>query len=670
MSRLILCTAIMGLAWNAAQSAPTLPSPKGPSPEAIQQVEKRHEGLRKLELLSRENRTPEQLAELDAKLEPAFQELAAAIDSKDPHVSSEAIRDLTNNDYRAFAPEKLVSLLLPLVKKAETDPERINRQGWVLGLLRWKNAQPFAKEAKADVLKMVVDDKVNTYLRGQAIVTLAAIAPGDPEVIRAFIAVLENPNPKNSSGVHDRVAEQLGEMGRAAATAKKAILGIFERGEFYQDSGYIALGQIERDEKPKELQEYLKRLRTIDKVPIEQAAAAFLHVVELARTGKKHFVGKPAHEEEIMDAEVVRATMPVLLTIIEDRPADVHTRAALRALRDLGPGSSPAMAKRLIDLLLKDRATLEKLRSELAGLDAGPKRDAKIREINRVYYADHGSLLDQIIDKLGTTDPEAAVPIANMFATFIEAKEQWPLTQRLAKKLAQFGKGAKPAVPAAIKALREAHISRERDVYLGVFTDYLLVLVAAGGDEPGVRPIILEFLDPKSNVMQKSGANAPTYQVRLFVTLAAVGLPADGPARKEALTRIKEGLNNDMAEIFSAACVVVASEKKFTKEEAAPLVQAMVRVLDRKFSFRVLTSEETGHLAWIFHHEHSRLIGKGMALRALGSLGPLASDALPAIKRVASQELIKHSSDFLPEPTQNVIIREAGLAQKRIESTY
>jgi hypothetical protein len=670
MQRLFLSYALFFLAATAVIAAPAPQGPKGPSEQAIRDVDKRREGLRKIELHSRENLKPEQLAELDAQVEPVFKELAAAVASKDPHVYDEAIRDIVNGNYRAIAPDKIVSLLLPRVKEAESDPTRINTQGWIMELLRRKDAQPFAKAAKPDLLKMVASDKVHDYLRGQAIDTLARIAPGDPEVVKAFIAALENPNPKSSSGIHERAAERLGEMGRAAAPAKKAILGIFQRGEWFQDPGYIALGRIERDEKPKELAEYLKRLQSIDQIPIEQASAAFLHVVDLARTSKKHWVGKPPREEFVMDAEVVRATIPVLLKIIEERPTDVHSRAALRALRDLGPGSSPAMSKLITGLLLKYHGTLEKLRKELAALDAGPKRDAKITQINQVYSSSYESLLFEIIDKLETTDAAAAVPIAEAFAKFVDAKEEWRLSQRLAKKLAHFGKGAKPAVPAAIKALREIRVTRERDIYIDVFTDYLSVLVAAGGDEPGVRPIVLELLDPRSNLMQNSGANAPTYQVRLLVTLASVGLPADGPERKTALTRIQEGLANDMAEIFSAACVAVAGAKHLTKDEAAPLVQSIVRVLDPKFSFRVLTREETQHLAWIFAHEETRLIGKGMALRALGALGPLAVDALPAVKRIASQDLTKRVSDFMPEPAQNIVIREAGRVQKLIEARY
>ena len=140
--------------------------------------------------------------------------------------------------------------------------------------------------ALPDLLAMLTDDTVNTYLRGKAIDAAAQIAPGDEAVLKAFITALNNPNPKSSSGVHDRIAAQLGEMGKTAAPARPALEKLLTH-EWYQDGAFLALGKIGRDEKPRPLAEYLGRLGKLDRVSAEQAAVACLHIVAAGQTGKK-----------------------------------------------------------------------------------------------------------------------------------------------------------------------------------------------------------------------------------------------------------------------------------------------------------------------------------------------------------------------------------------------
>src|SRR6266446_978222 len=73
------------------------------------------------------------------------------------------------------------------------------------------------------LLATVVDDKLSSYLRGQAMDAAARLGAGEAKVVEAFIQALDNPNPKDSSGVHDRAIQLLGEMGKAAWPAKPAI---------------------------------------------------------------------------------------------------------------------------------------------------------------------------------------------------------------------------------------------------------------------------------------------------------------------------------------------------------------------------------------------------------------------------------------------------------------
>jgi hypothetical protein len=666
MNRLILAVASVGVLTGIVVAAPLPPEPTGPSPEAQKQIEDRHNRLREFAGTNREGRTPEQLAELDRHLQPHLAELAAALAHKDPFIYDAAVRDLINGEYRAFPKDKIGVLLLPRLKAPETNQVRMLAQAWVLVYLSGADAA-IKKEALPDVLRILGNDQVNPYLRGQAIDAAARMAPGDPRVVQALIAALENPNPTHSSGVHDVAAQRLGDMGKAAAPAKKALVKLFERGEWYQDPAYIALGKIERDDKPGELAEYLKRLDQLDAIPVEQGAAAFLHIVELGRTGKKQFIGNPPRETEIIAPEVARAARPVLLKVVQGRPNDVHSRGALRALRDLGAGSSPQTARALVGSLLKYHDTLEAGRKEIAALSPGPEREAKALALFRVYTHNRDDLLLEALASIEPADKDAAVPIAEAFARFAPHKEEWNIAVRLAQNLARFGKGAAPAVPAVLEGLRSLPLRAERNVYYVVFADYLEVLVAAGGEVPGVRQGVLELLDPAGNALANSGPNAVEIQGYLLLALARIGLPAEGGPRTAALTRLREALASDRIEVFSAAAKVVAAEKTWTGAEARPVVQALARVLPEDFAFRAPPRESDGLPQLSFAFEDQVLLGRGLALRALGSLGPLARDALPAVKAIASRELQKRTSDYLPEPPINFIIREARSAQKAIE---
>jgi hypothetical protein len=666
-NRLILAIASVVVLTEVLAAAPLPPSAAGPSAEARKQIEDRRSHIREFAGTNREGMTPEQLADLDRRLQPQLDELATALAHKDLYIYAEAVRDLVNGEYRAFPPDKIYALLLPRLKASETNEIRIQTQAWVMEYLSRSRGNATAKEALPDMLRILGDDKLTTYLRGQAIDAVARMAPGDPRVVQALIAALENPNPTTSSGIHDVAAQRLGDMGKAAAPAKKALVKLFERGEWYQDPAYIALGKIERDDKPRELAEYLKRLDQLDALPVEQGAAAFLHIVELGRTGKKQFIGNPPRETEIIAPDVARAARPVLLKVVQGRPNDVHSRAALRALRDLGAGPSPQTARILVGVLLKYHDALDAGRKEIAALNPGPEREAKALVLFRVYTHNRDDLLLDALASIEPADKEAVVPIAEAFARFASHKEEWNIAVRLAQNLARFGKGAAPAVPAVLEGLRSLPLGAQRNVYYVVFADYLEVLVAAGGEVPGVRQGVIELLDPAGNALANSGPNAMEIQGYLLLALARIGLPAEGTRRTAALTRLREALASDRIEVFSAAAKVVAAEKTWTGAEARPVVQDLARVLPEAFAFRAPPKESDGHPQLRFAFEDQALLGRGLALRALASLGPLAKDALPAVKAIASREPQKRTSDFLPEPPINFIIREARGAQKAIE---
>jgi hypothetical protein len=660
MNRFLLAIIAVGLLSNWSVAAPVPPEPTGPSPEAKKQIDARRAHFEHFNEMPRRAFTPEQLAEHDRLMQPRLEELAAALASRDPFVYDEAVRDLVNGHYRNFPPEKLRSLLLPLLKTPEKTPIRIDAQAWVMNYLSHRDMQASSKAAVPDLLRILADDKVSPYLRGSAVDAAARIAPGDRDVLEAFISALGNPNPTNRSGVHDRIAERLGEMGRAAAPAKKALIKLFDRGEWYQDPAYIALGKIERDETPKVLADYLDRLGKLDKLPVEQGAAAFMHIVEQGRTGE------PGNWRVV--PEVARAALPVLLAVVESRPNDVHSRAALRALADLGPWSEAGTAKVLVKALMKYHDALDAARKAILAVDPGAAREAKSQELFwPIYSHNRNELLLTALDRIDPAQKDAVEPLAEALARFAPKFDEWPIGQRLAKNLARFGTAARPAVPTALTTLKSLPLTEKQDVYAELFVDYLGVLAAAGGDAPGARQAVLEYLNPDGPTLKKSGPNAPMLRFNLLLTLARLGLPADGDERTAALRRTQEGLATDRIDIFSAATKVVAAATKLTPEEAAPLVKGLVRVLAKDFAFPPTPQDIPSHLAGGFTYDEALLLGRGLTLRALGALGPLAREALPEVRALAKQELEKRTSDFIADPPINAVILEARKAEKQID---
>ncbi|MCI0685237.1 MAG: hypothetical protein L0Y71_24320, partial [Gemmataceae bacterium] len=229
-------------------------------------------------------------------------ELEKRLTHADPKVRLAAAGDLLNGRYRKAPPEQLAALLIRQLQ-TPAGPERasMTAQGFVMEHLARRYA-PQAKAAIPPLLRMVTDDRVDVYLRGQAIEASAAIAPGDARVVEAFIVALENPKPTSTSGVHDRAIERLGDMGKAAWPAKKAIARMLDH-PWYQDRAFDALGKLARDDEPQPAATYLDRLKHIDKLGHEQASSAFLHLAEL---GKK-------------DRETAAAARPVLWAVVAAR---------------------------------------------------------------------------------------------------------------------------------------------------------------------------------------------------------------------------------------------------------------------------------------------------------------------------------------------------------------
>jgi hypothetical protein len=636
---MMLATALAIPGLSVARAVPPEGSPLGPSATAVRQVESRRKALAQFEGVDPDLLRPNERAAVLGKMGPALTELAESLASGDSHVYTSAVVDLTNGYYRAFPKGPLLEVLLPALKTPETSSERMVSQSFIMQYLAARYGSK-AKAALPDVLKMVVNDKLSSYLRGQAIDAAAKIGTGDAAtveaVVKAFVAAIESPHPKSESGVQDRAAQHLGQMGKAALPAKEALQRLFARGSWNEDPALEALGKIAQDDPARPLADYLRVLESLgkagaEKVSLEQAAVAFHHVVSAAKTGKKYVSGSPPREEEVIDREAAMAIRPVLLAIVERGKDDAYFRAALRALTQVGAGSSPRAATAFADSLVRTGS------SEAV----------------------------QALERLEPTDAKAVAPLTAAFGKSVSDQRSWHISYHLAQTLARYGKAARPAVPEVIRALRAFRASPNvGDAYAEQFAVFLQLLAVAGREDDGARRLVVDLLDPASEVMKRSAPDAtPEYHVHLLLTLATLGLPKEGKQRQAALGRIREGLASDVLPVFSAAAQAVVAVRPLTDNESPPLVPLLARTLTPKFAFRKAHERIRNRLPTLAAEE----LGQVPALRALAALGKAAREALPAVKAIADRPLIVRRSSFLPEPSVNALIREGRKAVGAIE---
>jgi HEAT repeat protein len=553
---------------------------------------------------------------------PDLDELAARLADPNPQVRRQAAGDLLNGEYRDAPPDKLLHVLVESLKEpAPSDPDAQSARRFVMEHLAGRFG-PKAGAALPYLLRMVTDDKLSSYLRGNAIQTSAQIAPGDPRVVAALIAALENPNPKTQSGVHDHAIAWLGVMGKAAWPAKKAVAKMLEH-PWYQDGAFIALGKLALAGETLTAEAALQRLADVDRPSVEDASAAFLRVAEEGKK-RRHF------------AEQAR---PVLWSIVAMRGNDVISRAALRTLIEVGPGSSAESARTLVRCLFT-------------------KWDPKQGSIS--------ALAEAALDGFEAKDKDAAAVLAEAFAQSLKQPDQWTHPRTLARTLARFGPDAAPAAPhvsAALRNLPEYQPSGYGRDLLEAYTE----LAAVIGAEPGVRAAVLELLGPDSKLLKTSGAYRWAVESRLLLTLGRQGLPADGAERTQALTRIGAGLKGAHRVVFPAAARVVRQNPRLRPDEVRELLPPLTHVLAFDFKFAPDAAADAQGWMATFQDREPLVEGQRAAIQALAALGPSARNALPTLHAWAKRPLEKRVSDFLPEPAVNLAIREAVLAIKAIQ---
>lgn len=337
-------------------------------------------------------------------------------------------------------------------------------------------------------------------------------------------------------------------------------------------------------------------------IPVLTALAA--HATPSVRVASLHALGSyPAAAE---------ASVPVIVKGLKDPEVTVRL-AAVESLAALGPAAKAGVPA--LDAALADQYGSVTIRAAEALAMIGP--DALPALAKRLDDANYGLLALQTISQMGPAAKSVAPQLVAKLAkpgelplrelcialAFMEADVAvaGPALQKIAQD------SASPARPAAIFALGK----------MGDKSALKLITNAVEDQDPIVRLAsawALLQLDPKNPdyiaiavPRLAVGLERPDPRVR---KLAAETLGSLGPAAASAVPALSQRVGEDDDPIVRISCALAISQMGEASRAAVP---ALVKLLE------------------------SDLAGRRAVLFALGNLGPVAADALPALRREALQ---------------------------------
>lgn len=307
----------------------------------------------------------------------------------------------------------------------------------------------------------------------------------------------------------------------------------------------------------------------------------------------------------------VEMTVPLLTKALEDKDVSVRL-AAINALAALGPAAKDAVPA--LNAAFADEQGAVTIRAAEALAMIGSASVPLL--LKRLDDPAYGELALHVLGQMGPEASSAAAPLAERLTNpgqlpvrevclalaFMKAdpKVAGPALQKVALETAN------PARPAAIFALGN----------IGDQSALKLITNAVEDDDSIVRlgaAWALLQLDAKNPDYVKiavprliTGLRRPDPRVR---RMAADTLGQLGPAAASAVPELTERIGEDEDPLVRASCALALSQMGDASREAVP---ALVRMLQ---------SEPAG--------------GRRAVLFALGSLGPVAVDALPNLRKEA-----------------------------------
>ncbi|NQU21814.1 MAG: HEAT repeat domain-containing protein [Candidatus Nealsonbacteria bacterium] len=448
-----------------------------------------------------------------------------------------------------------------------------------------------AKSA-AEALVKLVADKDNVVQR-EAVEALGSIKPGPDVVIPLFNKLLREADPNVRlhvmSALADRGAEVVEGLIKALADEEArhwACVVLTEIGPDAADAvpALVKLLETEKDTNHLDLRrEAILALAAIGPkaAPAVPELTAALDCVKRINSGAAAYaLGSIGPEAKTAEAKLKE------LADAEDSPQMLQT-VCLWALAKINPDDeefAKAAVPRLIEALkAPDQMVRETAAQALIDLDPDPEITRPL--FDKLMEEASPEAVNTILDALASLG-ENAVP------RLIKALEHADARARAAAIIARIGPAAKEAVPALIEALKDENAQTRCEV--------LFAIAAIGPDaKEAVAAAIDSLGDPEEDVCYA----------------ACLALGKIGPDAIEAKSALKKNLaaKDEFLPMTSAWALVQIDPKceECCKETVPILIKAL---------------------------QQPKAITRMHAAEALGALGPLAKDAVDALKKAAKDD--------------------------------
>jgi hypothetical protein len=475
---------------------------------------------------------------------------------------------------RKDVPENLVETLLGQLNAPGIEVDETYRAALVHALERLR-AQP----ALPTLLAIAASKQETDQVRAAAAWAAAQIAPNDPQVVDALIAVLADRRKGDSADVHTVAASVLGEMPAAAGRAEHELERLRREGsESTKFVAGMALGKLAALDTTKTERGFADRLKSWTQLtPAERMALLrqLQELVEHARTAAKF---DPADPQPLPRESEVVPLLPLLLVAYSQSTEKDERFWLLNLMNRIGPESTPEHVQAILD-------------AEAYGM------------LESLHVSDRTTLkmLVERYEKLkARTD-------------LTHTGEHWVL-----RGIARYGIDARPV---ALEVLRELEADRMADErYFGVFEARVDLVVAVVGKTPGVCATLVDLLNT---------AWPTKHQSQRIKVLQAFGRLGPPPQDREHRARFVAGFekclkDEDQELVLAAADSLQAFATHLTDKERRALVPGLLTALNQN----VATLDRLRYY-----------VGQPLrtsVIRLLGSFGSSAEDAVPLLEKMVA----------------------------------
>jgi hypothetical protein len=523
------------------------------------------------------------------------EQLASDLVSPDVSVRNEAIRNLSNHEYRDLTDAEKLAAILPAIRTPDTNSSSL--QGLLIEKLH-RILPTNAKETMPILHVYISDETVSPYLRHQAILSAARIAPHDPLLLTNLIHAATPEAGKSAAEITPAI-KGLGRMGRFARSAlpllHKFLLPepnfLNKSGDFEWLSGYAfeAIGKIVFDSNRD--RDFTTLLLDGD---LEVRAAAYAQIFNIASapSGNPFLYPQTPNELDPM--------RNALVTTLEGATADFEKRVAVKAIMKIKPGGDARLIKTLVD--------------------HGPT-DAN------AYMA---------LEMTAPTDPAAVRVLIEALRGKRQPQGIWT-KMAVVRTLTHYGTNAQEAVPDLMEGLDQMLAIPNHQFHTEAVGDLLAALTTVAPENHAVIRRILDFLAPDHPLSRPPPPYKPIAPFAMKA-LAVIGVPSDPALHAAAVARLTNSLL-DTNLTASALATLERTSSQALAPDSAIFVPVLIRVL------QTIKSPEAGADFLERHRFMENLSIRASTIRVLAKFGTAAGEAIPILQQLADREPLRADYD-------------------------